>query len=222
MFPEAKPGFYVLFKVTDTGTGMPPEVTKKIFDPFFTTKEIGKGTGLGLSTVSSIVKSHGGVLDVQSEVGKGTEFRVYLTAVESKEAKQAQQDILEAVQGNGELILVVDDDAIVREIATLTLETGGYKVITAADGTEALGLYAKHQPDIRLVVTDMDMPIMDGPSLVRILRKMSPHVAIIGSSGSSDNPGPKEFRPTGLNVFLPKPYTSEMLLRLVYETLHQK
>lgn len=219
---RGNPGAYVLFKITDTGTGIPPEIKTKIFDPFFTTKEIGKGTGLGLSTVSSIIKGHGGLLDITSEVGRGTQFRIYLPAITSDEEVTAQQETLRAVQGNGELILVVDDDAIVREIATVTLEAGGYNVVTAADGTEALAIYTKHQQNLKLVLTDMDMPIMDGATLARFLRKLSPDVRIVGTSGTSERPALKELESYGMNAFLPKPYTSEILLRSIFETLHHK
>ncbi len=222
MFPGAKPGLYVLLKVSDTGTGMSSEVKSKIFDPFFTTKEVGKGTGLGLSMVTSIVQAHEGFLDVHSELGEGTQFKIYFPAIASVDATQEQQETLEAVQGNGELILLVDDDAIVREIAMISLEASGYKVIIAADGTEAVGLYGQRSGDVRLVITDMDMPIMDGASLVRILRKMNSNLHIIGSSGTADKPRLKKLEESGINSFLAKPYTTEILLKVIYETLHQK
>lgn len=221
MFPGVKPGLYVLMKVSDTGTGMPPEVKSKIFDPFFTTKEIGKGTGLGLSTVTSIVKGHEGFLDVLSEVGEGTQFRLYFPAVASVEATQEQQEAMQAVQGNGEMILLVDDDAIVREIAMLSLKASGYNVITAEDGTDAVRIYGQQNHTIRLVITDMDMPLMDGASLVRILRKMNPDIIIIGSSGTADTPRLKKLEESGINSFLPKPYTTEILLKVIHETLHR-
>ena len=221
MFP-GKPGIYVLFRITDTGSGIPPENLKKIFDPFFTTKELGKGTGLGLSTVASIVKGHQGIIDVSSDVGTGTQFRFYIPAITSEKELMTHHDIIKAIHGNGELILVVDDDAIIREIASVTLETGGYSVINAADGTEALALYTNRQNDIKLVLTDMDMPVMDGATLARFLRKLNSSVSIVGSSGTSVRPTLKELESFGMNAFLPKPYTSEILLRMIYDTLNRK
>lgn len=222
IFSEAQPGLYVLLKVSDTGTGMSPEVRRRIFDPFFTTKERGKGTGLGLSTVFSIVKAHRGFLNVSSEIGKGTEFTIYFPAVESGESRQAQRELIEAMQGNGEWILLVDDDAVVREVATISLEVGGYKVLTASDGTEAVALFAKYQQDVSLVITDLDMPFMDGTQLLRVLRKMNPGLIIIGSSGTADDVRLQQFDLSEMNAFLSKPYTSEILLRSIYQALNHK
>src|SRR2546422_6496534 len=178
----AKAGPYVVIRVSDTGTGMPPGVIDKIFDPFFTTKEVGKGTGLGLSTVLGIVKSHGGFVNVYSEVGKGTRFSVYLPAAETVQGAEPAQ--VEAVPtGQGELVLVVDDEATIREITKATLEAHGYRIVTAADGAEALALYAQHRDQIRLVLTDMMMPVMDGPATIRALRNLDPQIPIIAASG---------------------------------------
>ena len=149
----------------------------RIFDPFFTTKEIGKGTGLGLATVLGIVRGHGGFVRVDSRVGQGTTFELYLPA--SPEAKAADAPDHEALppRGQGELILVVDDEAAVREVMQRTLEKHGYRVLTAAEGAEALALFAQHRAEIKAVITDMMMPGMDGPTLVRALAAIGPATA---------------------------------------------
>ena len=142
---EAKVGPYIVITVSDTGTGIPPEIMDRIFEPFFTTKEHGKGTGLGLSTSLGIVKSHGGFINVYSEVGKGTAFKVYLPAITTTETLKAEEQQLELPAGHGESILVVDDEDQIREITKSILETHGYKVITANDGKEAIALYSTKQ-----------------------------------------------------------------------------
>ena len=158
---EAEPGNYVLLTVEDTGEGMSEEVLNRIWDPFYTTKEIGKGTGLGLSTALSIVKSHNGFINVYSEPHKGTQFSIYLPASEtSAEVIESRKQSLYPT-GNGEVILVVDDEANIRQVTTATLEKHGYKTLTAADGTEAIAVYTQNEK-IALVITDMSMPYMDG------------------------------------------------------------
>ena len=139
MHLEAKPGKYVALSVSDTGTGIDAAILDKIFEPFFTTKEIGKGTGLGLSTVLGIVKSHGGYLDVSSELGKGTTFRVYVPAVEKSSQIEPEDETSHLPHGHGETILVVDDEASILTITSQTLEAFGYRVITATDGAEGGG-----------------------------------------------------------------------------------
>jgi len=175
---EANPGPYVFLQVEDSGTGIPAEVIEKIFDPFFTTKELGKGTGLGLSTSLAIVKSHDGFLRVYSEEGRGTKFKVYLPAqvIRTEAAAAAAADM---PRGHGELILVVDDEKSVREITKQTLEAFGYRAILAADGTEAVALYATRGNEIAVVLTDMMMPIMDGPTTIQVLRKMDPKWSLL-------------------------------------------
>ncbi|HET9532652.1 MAG TPA: PAS domain S-box protein, partial [Blastocatellia bacterium] len=205
-----RPGPFVSISVTDTGTGIPSGIAEKIFDPFFTTKERGKGTGLGLSTVLAIVNSHGGFINVSSRPGKGTEFKFYLPAAKQKAEKQAPEDIGRLPRGHAECILIVDDEASIREIAKATLEAYGYQVKLAADGTEALALYAQHRNEIKLVILDMVMPIMDGPSTIRALRRLNAQVKIIASSGL------EEYRVKsaegGVIRFLWKPFTAEDLL----------
>src|SRR6185295_3029803 len=171
MHLEAKPGRFVVVTVSDTGPGMPTEVQSRIFEPFFTTKEMSKGTGLGLSTALTIVKSHGGFMNVYSEVNKGSQFAVYLPALDAPGKTEPSALQTDLPTGNGELILVVDDEESIREITRGTLETFGYEVLTARDGTEAVGLYADRKNEIALVLTDMMMPFMDGPATIRALRK---------------------------------------------------
>jgi PAS domain S-box-containing protein len=220
MNPEARPGEYVMIAVADTGEGIPQQLLSKIFDPFFTTKEQGKGTGLGLSTVQGIVKGHGGFVNVYSEVGKGTEFKIYLPVAESPHA------ISEAIQtdwpmGNGELILVVDDEAAVRELAQNVLEMFGYRALVASDGAEAMAIYAERRGEIHVVVTDLMMPVMDGPATIRALQRLDPEVRIIAVSGLSGNGRMLEAAQAGVKSFLPKPYTADRLLKAIAETLSE-
>ena len=210
------PGFFVLIRVADTGTGIAPEVLDKIFEPFFTTKEQGKGTGLGLSTVLGIVKSHGGFVQVQTEQGRGTTFQVFLPAQEGVQAQPAESTAGEIPPGNGETILAVDDEASVLTMTKETLETFGYKVITARDGAEAVAAFTAHRDEIRGVLTDMLMPHMDGPATIRVLKRIDPNVRIIATSGLLD--GEKVRNATGLEQisFLMKPYTAEKLLTSIH------
>ena len=188
MNTQAKAGRYVNISVTDTGTGMPPGIVDKIFEPFFTTKELNKGTGLGLSTVMAIVKSHEGIINVYSEPGKGTTFNVYLPAMEmSSEARKEQSEEASLPRGNGETVLVVDDEASILIITSQTLQAFGYRVLTATDGAEAVAIYAQHRHEIAVVLTDMMMPIMDGPATIRALTQINPAIKIIAASGLNAN-----------------------------------
>jgi two-component system cell cycle sensor histidine kinase/response regulator CckA len=209
---EAKPGSYALITVSDTGVGIPAEIIDKIFDPFFTTKETGKGTGLGLSTVIGIVRNHGGFVNVYSEVGKETRFRVYLPVADTGQLGQAEELRKEVPCGHGELILVVDDEAAIREIAKQTLENHGYSVLTANDGAEAVALYAEHKDEIRAVLTDTMMPYMDGPATIRALYRLNPRVKVIATSGLDANGDLVETAGAGVKAFLSKPFTAEKLL----------
>ncbi len=218
MHPDARSGPYVRIQVTDTGTGIPQEVVDKIFDPFFTTKEMGKGTGLGLSTVLAIIKSHGGFLSVQSKPGLGTTFIVCFPASITPESLVPVVREERPPRGQGELILVVDDEEAVRAITQQTLEAYGYQVLVAADGVEAISLYARHQTSVAVVLTDMMMPVMDGPATIRVLQSMKSSVKIIAASGMDS--GADSAKAIGVNHFLPKPYTAQTVLAALNEVLH--
>ena len=212
MHLEAKPGNFVMITVADTGVGMSQEIVSRIFEPFFTTKEIGKGTGLGLSTALTIVRSHGGFTNVHSEPGNGAQFSVYLPALNMGEEAEVGQKGSALPTGHGELILVVDDEEPIRQITKGTLEAFGYKVLVASDGTEAVALYAQHKDEIKVVLTDMMMPFMDGVATIRALQKMNPNVRVIAASGLAQNEKAAEAAGVGVKVFLPKPYSAERLL----------
>ena len=219
MHIEAKAGRFVVINVSDTGPGMTADVQSRIFEQFFTTKEMTKGTGLGLSTALTIVKSHGGFINVYSELHRGSQFTVYLPALDMPgtiDAAAAQTDL---PLGNGELVLVVDDEESIREITRGTLETFGYKVLTASDGTEALAVYADKKNEIAVVLTDMVMPFMDGPATIRALLRMNPKVRIIAASGLGTGHRAGEAALEGVSVFLNKPYTAEKLLKTLAEVL---
>jgi CheY-like chemotaxis protein len=219
--PGAPPGPYVLLEVADSGSGIPPEIQRKVFEPFFTTKEVGKGTGLGLSTVAAIIKSHGGFINLYSEVGRGTSFKIYLPAIQDN-VEAAESTVAATLPvGSGELILLVDDEAAVRDIARLTLETHGYKVVEARDGAEGVAVYAMHREDVRLVICDMDMPVMNGASMIRSLERINPDVRIISASGlvNASELLPEKVEPGSIRVQLRKPYTASELLHTVHDVL---
>jgi CheY-like chemotaxis protein len=217
--PDARAGPYVVLQIEDSGSGIPPEVIEKIFDPFFTTKEVGKGTGLGLSTTLAIVKSHAGFIRVYSELGKGTTFKVHLPAQTEPSSETMAETSSEMPRGHGELILVVDDETSVRQITQQTLEAFGYRVILAADGAEAVAIYAVRASEIAVVLTDMTMPVMDGMSTIRVLRKINPAVRVIGASGLAANSQVTQTASLGVKYFLPKPYTAETLLKTLKQIL---
>jgi len=211
---QAKPGRYVLISVTDSGTGMPPGVIDKIFEPFFTTKPLNKGTGLGLSTVMAIVKSHDGIVNVYSEPGKGTTFQIYLPATETTTTPhQEKAQAANLPRGHGETILVVDDEASILTITCQTLQAFGYRVLTAANGAAAVAAYAKQPGEIAVVLTDMMMPIMDGPATIHALLQINPQVKIIAASGLTTNGHEAQVASAGITHFLTKPYTAATLLK---------
>jgi PAS domain S-box-containing protein len=212
---DAKAGPYVVVTIADTGMGIPPEIMERIFEPFFTTKEIGHGTGLGLSTSLGIVKKHGGFVNVYSEVDRGTRFKVYLPATEGTEMLYTAD--LETLKGNDELILVVDDEASVREITKASLETYNYRAITGSDGIEAITLYAQQGNEIRFVLLDLMMPSLDGINTIRALQRMNPQIQIVAMSGLSSNGAVAQAASAGVNTFLAKPFTAQELL----QTLNQ-
>ena len=216
---NAKPGRHVVIRFTDTGMGIPANVIDKIFDPFFTTKEVGKGTGLGLSTTHSIVKSHSGFINVYSEVGKGTKFSVYLPAETMTKSEEIETDQIELANGQGELILIVDDEASIRDICRVTLEAYHYRVLTASDGTDAIIQFTKRMNDIRLVITDMVMPFMDGRATIRAINKLNPKVKIIATSGLTAEENSVDRHDLTIFSFLTKPYTAKTLLTTVAEAL---
>jgi PAS domain S-box-containing protein len=219
MHLEAKPGRFVMITVADTGMGMPPEVISRIFEPFFTTKEVGKGTGLGLSTALTIIRSHGGFVNVYSEPNSGTQFTVYLPAATAGETAATELARPDFPTGHDELILVVDDEDAIRQITKATLETFNYRVLTAADGTEAIALYAQHRDEVACVITDMMMPFMDGPATIRALQKLNPRVRIIAASGLAAQEKASEATALGVRLFLAKPYTAEKLLNALADIL---
>jgi PAS domain S-box-containing protein len=218
---EAREGPYVCIRVQDSGEGIPPEILDRIFDPFFTTKDLGKGTGLGLSTSLSIVKSHGGFIDVSSKPGAGTLACVYFPAHPEFDDPSLPVTATDLSHGGGEIILVVDDEAPNRQIACLTLENFGYRTLCASNGEEALALYAEHQSEIALVFTDMMMPVMDGPEMIGHLRKINPDANIIATSGIPPIVDSPHSALDSDGHFLPKPYTAETLLKCIRQALEK-
>ena len=212
MSPDAVPGEHIVIAVSDTGFGMPPDIKKQIFDPFFTTKDIGRGTGLGLSTVLTIVKSHGGFINVYSEPGKGSRFSIYFPVADAAAIEVSSTTTFDELAGKGELVIVVDDEEYIRDVTKATLEKFGYRVLTAADGTEGLALFAQHSAETAAVIADVAMPYMDGPSMVRAMRKMDPNLKMIMMSGLMNENQRNEIESLGITSVLSKPFTAENLL----------
>ena len=217
---EAKIGSYAVFRVTDTGSGIEPALLDKIFDPFFTTKEAGHGTGLGLATVRTIVRSHGGFIQIASEPEKGTVVEIYLPAVQVE--TEPVESPVHLPNGNGELILVVDDEAPIREVTQATLETFNYRVLTAQDGIDAIALYAEHKDEIAVVLMDVMMPTMDGTVAVQTIKRMNPQVKVIMTSGLASNQGITKDLAPSVKAFLLKPFTSETLLQKVSQVIRDE
>jgi two-component system cell cycle sensor histidine kinase/response regulator CckA len=224
MFAEAHPGRYIVIEVSDEGCGMDAATKERVFEPFFTTKTFGEGTGLGLPTVMGIVRGHGGFINVYSELGVGTRFNIYLP-VEIKKLAAVQEifDDSDPVlpHGNGERILVVDDEAAIRTLSKLTLEAYGYEVITAENGVEAKRIFAERKDEISLLISDITMPEMDGIALIGEVKKNAPDLPVIGISGLRANGNKIRAQEIGVTGFLPKPFTAEALLRAVHAVLHQ-
>lgn len=219
LYPDAIPGKYVRIDIVDSGTGIEKEILSRIFDPFFTTKDIGKGTGLGLSTTLMIVKGHGGFLNVYSEVDKGSRFSIYLPAVLTEAERNASESEADLPTGSGELVLVVDDEEPIRDVARATLEGYGYNVITAADGAEAKRLFDQRRGEIDLILTDMAMPVMGGAELIASVKGADPSQRMVAMSGMMDQAQSDEIEAAGVGTLLPKPFTAEKLLKTVDQAL---
>jgi len=214
-------GSYLLLQVEDTGTGIQPEVLQKMWLPFFTTKGPGKGTGLGLSTIRGIIENHNGFIQVTTELGRGSVFRIFLPAAEEGPVEGSNSPVGSLPRGNGELILVVDDEPQIREMTLAMLTRSGYRVLLAADGLEAAVIFAERAAEIRLVITDLHMPNLDGVMLGRALRRINPGVQMLVLSGMKAPLGnrpdylPEEFG----DDFLGKPFKPSALLKKVHALL---
>lgn len=219
--PLAKPGMYVQLSISDTGEGIPKGNIDRMFEPFFTTKEIGKGTGLGLSTVLGIVKSHGGFITVYSEPGRGSVFKVHLPALaDGQEAAALSGHIIQ--KGAGEMILIVDDEPAVCRALSIALEGNNYHVLTAVDGREATALFMQNRDRLRLVLTDIMMPKMNGMALIRVLRSLAPRLRIIAASGLLDPERREELTALGVKTILEKPCSRDETLAAVQRELAER
>ena len=219
--PQLQPGSYVLLSITDTGSGMTPDVKAKIFEPFFTTKGVGKGTGLGLAVVLGIVKQSGGHVEVYSEPEVGTTFKIYFPAVAEQVSASKGIDGGSGPRGT-ETVLLVEDEERVRGLAALVLQRYGYKVLTAGDGGEAVRAIEKYRGGIQLLVTDVVMPGMGGPDLAEAVQSRLPHVKVLFTSGYTDDAVVRHGLLNEKVAFLQKPYSPLALARKVRQVLDER
>ena len=210
--PDGMPGAYVSLMVSDTGAGMSPEIKSRIFEPFFSTKGEGAGTGIGLATVARIIKSHGGFLRLESEPGKGSTFEVFLPRAVLAEKTVSQVASSKPSRGNGELILLADDEVAFRDLVSEGLIAHGYRVILAANGAEAVALFRRDFSDVRVLVTDNEMPVMGGAEVIREIRALATDLPVILTGGETDDPSIR---------VISKPFALEELLQSVSNALSQ-
>jgi len=214
---------YICITVTDTGTGMNEETRRRIFDPFYTTKEQGKGTGLGLAVVYGVVQSHHGFIDVESEVGHGTTFRLYFPIPLTNEQLTDLPLAIESYSTGGtETILVVEDEEALIEMVLLLLESKGYHVFTARDGKEAVEIFRQHKQEIDIVLTDMGLPGMTGVDEFKMLKEIAPDVKVVFASGFFDPVIKSDLYIGGAKGFIQKPYSPDEILRKIREVLDTK
>ncbi|MBW4599745.1 MAG: response regulator [Calothrix sp. FI2-JRJ7] len=214
---DAHEGNYILITFQDTGIGIRKDIIDKIFDPFFTTKEVGKGTGLGLSTVFNIIKNHDGFLEVDS-TSKGSTFKIFLPA--STQTDSTVKEDTNILNGNGELILFVDDEIAISEVSKTTLETHKYQVLVANNGIEAIAIFVQNKLTIKAVIIDLMMPSLDGVTTIRALQKIMPNIKIIAMSGSNDSQEKTKAIECGVQEFVPKPFTANLLLNTLHRVLN--
>lgn len=221
--PDARAGNFVQFVVNDTGLGIPDEIRSKIFDPFFTTKEVGKGTGLGLFSTLSIIRNHGGFIDLRTDVGRGTSITVYIPAdLSVNESTSVGTKIpFSDITGHGERILVIDDEKSIREIVESTLKNYGYSVSTASDGADALALYGSSLSGFDLVLSDIAMPILDGVATARVIKEIKPGMKIIMMTGLKTKHRETELKELGVISFIDKPFSAETVLTEIHHALHR-
>jgi PAS domain S-box-containing protein len=216
MSQDAKPGRYVCVSVIDDGEGMSPQVLSRIYEPFFTTKPVGSGTGLGIPTTLGIVRAHGGFMTIYSDLGKGSVFRLYFPAADDASVAQAVATAVEVPRGSGDIVLVVEDDCSVRTILAATLEAYGYRVLLAENGAQAVDRFRDQRASIALVITDLTMPVLDGPRALRAIREMDPQVPCIVMSGLPDVGALHIPKDIAISATLAKPFTAAALLQSVH------
>jgi CheY-like chemotaxis protein len=217
---DIEPGKFVEISVTDTGTGMDKDMQQKIFDPFFTTKEVSKGAGLGLASAYGIIKNHGGFINVNSEIGKGSTFYIYLPASGKKLIKEEKLP-LETIKGK-ETVLLVDDQELIIDVGQQLLKKLGYKVLTARGGQEATEVYKKNKDRIGLVLLDMVMPGMGGEETYEVLKKIDPDIKVLVSSGYSLEGKAQLLLERGCNGFIQKPFKMDKLSQKIRGILDNK
>ncbi|HEY1794156.1 MAG TPA: ATP-binding protein [Opitutaceae bacterium] len=219
-FEGARPGAWTVISVEDTGTGIPADVLPRIWEPFFSTKAPSKGTGLGLSTVKSIVENHHGFISLRTKEGAGTAFKIFLPAAEVPAVGRCGETPQSKPNGgNGELVLVADDEPHIREMTSVMLSRNGYRVVTAPDGVQAVAILATRGRDVRVLITDVMMPNLDGVALATIARHINPSIKVLGISGLSSAGRSNKIERFG-GAFLFKPFKIHALLAAVANILH--
>jgi PAS domain S-box-containing protein len=221
-FAAAVHPFYVCIRISDTGCGMDEATRQRIFDPFFTTKDGSKGTGLGLSVAYGIVQSHQGFIDVESTVGKGTAFMLYLPATNIVGWNQNDEQVIEEIARGTETILIAEDEELLLAMVRFGLESRGYKVIETSDGEKALEMFARHHKEIELVLSDLGLPKMNGIDVLKKMKEIDPDVCVIVASGYFEPELKTELEQLGAKGFLMKPYKIDQLLQKIKEVLEQK